>query len=266
LGLYQIPENEGASTAVGAYDDPVLPARDDGAPEHDALPPLRIQGSGIPEKWWEEGQKVDLGPEPMRQPAPSERPADAGFNAFLGGAWLKGSHLSGVDPINRLKEAGKTYRAAVEGVLEILKAREQFKEALRIEKTQINKDGNNPLKFSVDTEQALLTMIGGDRPGFIPAREAMREALKDIKAHEMALVAAIQVALTRLLEQIAPETLKQRLEKSWVDGLVPGARKARIWEIYEATHAELARELADDFDRAFGKAFAEAYEEYLRAK
>jgi FHA domain-containing protein len=109
-------------------------------------------------------------------------------------------------------------------------------------------------------------MIGGDRPGFSRASAAMREALKDIKAHEMALVAAIQVALTRLLEQIAPETLKQRLENRWLDGLVPGARKARIWEIYESTHAELARELADDFDRAFGKAFAEAYEEYLRAK
>ncbi len=268
---------------ASGYDDPGLPMRDDAAVEHAAIGPLRVGVPLIPDDWDREPRQQSvrspslppIPPPVMPQAAPQAVPqsgpqsgpqTETAFGAFVGGAGLKGRALSDVDPISRLKEAGKTYRAAVDGILEILRAREQFKEALRIERTQINASGNNPLKFCPDTEQALLTMIGGDRPGYMLARDAMREALKDIKAHEMALVAAIQVALTRLLAQIDPEALKQRLEKSWLDGLVPGARKARTWKLYEAMHAELAQELADDFDRAFGKAFAEAYEEYLRTK
>jgi branched-subunit amino acid aminotransferase/4-amino-4-deoxychorismate lyase len=42
-----------------------------------------------------------------------------------------------------------------------------------------------------------------------------------------------------------PERLEQRLDKrSILDGL-SGLKKARLWEVYEATHAEIAGELAD---------------------
>jgi type VI secretion system FHA domain protein len=101
----------------------------------------------------------------------------------------------------------------------------------------------------------------------MPPAAAMREALRDIKEHEMALIAAIHVALKRLLEQIDPKTLAARLEKRWLlDDLMPGARKARIWEVYELKHAEIARELEEDFQGTFGKAFAEAYEQYVRQR
>ncbi len=245
--------------------DPALPMRDDAPPE--TLDIGRMGRRIIPDDWDGAGAvtRSSSPPPPSSTPRPSSSPgADDAFAAFIGGAGLKGQVVPDGDPVARLKEAGKTYRAAVDGILEILKARSQFKEHLRIERTQINPSGNNPLKFCLDTEQALLTMIGGNRPGYMLAREAVHEALKDVMAHDMALVAAVQVALQQLLAQIDPEALKRRLEKSWVDGLAPGVRKARMWEIYQAVHAQMARDLADDFDRAFGSAFAEAYEQYVR--
>ena len=40
-------------------------------------------------------------------------------------------------------------------------------------------------------------------------------------------------------------------------------RKARAWDAYEALHAEILRDLSDDFDSVFGKRFALAYEQAM---
>jgi len=57
--------------------------------------------------------------------------------------------------------------------------------------------------------------------------------------------------------------LKKRLEKSGsvLDSLVPGAKKAKYWEIYEQQYKQIAREMSEDVRGTFGRAFAEAYEQ-----
>jgi type VI secretion system FHA domain protein len=204
----------------------------------------------------------DLRPtvEPAARPA---APQADGLSPFLKGAGL--SRIVTGDSNAKLRTAGETYRAAIEGICAILAAREQFKTELRVDKTQFGAAQNNPLKSKAPLDEIVATMIAG-RQGFTPGPEAMREALDDIKAHEMALIAGIQVALTQLLEQIDPERLEQRMGKrSILDGL-PGMKKARLWEVYEATYAEIAGELAEDFHGTFGKAFADAYAKYIRGK
>jgi len=114
-------------------------------------------------------------------------------------------------------------------------------------------------------EQALLKMLTPGNAGFKPAPDAMREALNDIKVHQLALIAAIQVALTRVLEQIDPKALEARLGPS-VMHIVPGGKKVQLWEAYEALHAEIAEEIAEDFRGTLGQAFAEAYEKYIGQK
>jgi type VI secretion system FHA domain protein len=189
-------------------------------------------------------------------------PVPDGLNDFLRGAGLRIIPQAG-DSTTKLRLAGETYRAALEGIRAILIAREQFKTEFRIEKTELTADQNNPVKPKLPVDEALAAMILGRR-GFTPGPQAMRDALEDIKAHEMALIAGIQVALKHLLEQIDPERLARRLEKrSVLDGL-PGMRKARLWEMYETMHAEIARELEEDFQGSFGQAFAEAYGKYVR--
>jgi type VI secretion system FHA domain protein len=107
-------------------------------------------------------------------------------------------------------------------------------------------------------------MVGAATPGFQEAGVALRDSLRDIKAHQLAMVAAIQVALARLLAQLDPEMLKSRLEKrSLLDAVLPGARKARYWEAFEESYKSIAAELEEDFNGVFGKAFAEAYEDEL---
>jgi type VI secretion system FHA domain protein len=211
---------------------------------------------------------LETPPQQQERPVASRPPPSGdGFAAFLAGAALRLSQ-SGVDSGAALHTAGETYRVAVEGISEILVSRNQVKDEFGIEKTRIAMAENNPLKSrELSSEEKLSMMIAGNRAAFMPAPAAMKEALRDIKEHELALIAAIQVALKNLLEQIDPKTLEDRLEKRWLlDDIVPAARKARIWEIYELKHAEIARELEEDFQGAFGRAFAQAYEQYVRRR
>src|SRR5262245_40568652 len=262
--------------------DEDAPMRDDSAPEMQVVQLPKARGGRIPDDWMNpRAQTAQAEPiQPMRQAPPvqpvrrSPPSADGfepqssdGFASFLAGAALQRAVDPGLDPNTTMRAAGETFRVAVEGIREILASRTQIKDEFRIEKTRVAVAENNPLKFSASAEEALSMMIGGNRSGFVPPSTAMKEALRDIKEHEMALIAAIQVALTSLLEQIDPKTLEARLEKRWLlDDFVPGARKARIWETYETKHAEIARELEEDFQGAFGRAFAQAYEQYVRQR
>ncbi|MES2697733.1 MAG: type VI secretion system-associated FHA domain protein, partial [Verrucomicrobiota bacterium] len=40
--------------------------------------------------------------------------------------------------------------------------------------------------------------------------------------------------------------------------MVPAARKARLWELFNSLYGEVAREAEDDFQRLFGQAFVAA--------
>jgi len=209
-------------------------------------------------------------PRAVRKPVvQSQRSADQpqtdALVEFLKGVGIERKKLRDVDPDKCLRLAGETYRQAVSGICEVLKARAEFKDAFRVEQTRIAAAENNPLKVSDSVEQALLKMLTPGNAGFKRPPDAMREALNDIKIHQLALIAAIQVALTGVLEQIDPKALEARLGPS-IMHIVPGSKKVQLWEAYEALHAEIAEEITEDFRGTLGRAFAEAYEKYISQK
>jgi type VI secretion system FHA domain protein len=191
---------------------------------------------------------------------PAAAPADGALlAAFLGGAGVPGARIE--DPQATMAALGAAFRAMVSGLRAVLIARAAIKGEFRIEQTMIRARGNNPLKFSADDDDALAALLGAGRRTNMGPAEAVAEALRDLKLHELASVAAMQTAVREMLAQLAPETIQAQAGSG---GLLPMQRKARAFETYEAAHATLVQALADDFDSAFGKAFARAYEEALR--
>ena len=91
----------------------------------------------------------------------------------------------------------------------------------------------------------------------------MADALRDIRLHELATMAAMQSAVRAVLEGLDPAKLRARGRTGRRMTLLPAQRKARAWDAYEALHARTVQALADDFDSVFGKAFARAYERSL---
>jgi type VI secretion system protein len=94
--------------------------------------------------------------------------------------------------------------------------------------------------------------------------DAVREACRDIQSHEMAVMAGVQTALVGLLRRFDPAALEARLQPGRLDGLLPVSRRARVWELFCATYADIAREAEDDFQSVFGREFAKAYDAQMR--
>ncbi|MEO3433939.1 type VI secretion system-associated FHA domain protein TagH [Inquilinus sp. CAU 1745] len=212
-------------------------------------------------------------PAPAAAPAPPAGPASgAGVDggaallaAFFRGAGIEPPQLSGEEASKLMEEVGQSYREMVAGLREILMARSSIKNELRVERTVIRAAENNPLKFSVNEEEALVSFLVKRHPGFLPPLDATRQGFADVKAHEMAVMAGVQAAILAMLKQFDPKALTEKLEKtSFLSGMLPGSRKSRYWEAYEKHYRQIATEAMDDFQGLFGREFAKAYEQQTR--
>ena len=284
-----IPEDE---DIFGSGPDP-FDGMDTSAPDHNAStsdffsPPPSEAGAGalIPDDWdLSEPDTQDFGasapaptPPPQASPQPSPPPAQATAPAPVPGpqaapmsgdaarAFLQGANaaqdLPDQDLSAAMERAGSAYRIMVEGLRDVLMTRASIKSEFRLGQTMISPDGNNPIKFSVSGDQAVEAMVKPNMPGYLAAERAAKEAVDDIKAHEVAMMTGMQAAIKTLLERFDPATLSAKIEAK--KGLFGGG-KAKRWDVFEKMYGEIAAEAEDDFQALFGKAFAKAYEEQLR--
>jgi len=208
---------------------------------------------------------------PQHQPSPQQRPppdssasGDAAIKTFLAAAGLPPGSISPADATRLMQVAGEMLQATTQGLMEILAARANTKQEFRIDRTMIGAARNNPLKVSEDAPQALQILLSAQTPGFISGRKAIEEALDDIKVHQLAVLAGMQVALTTVVSRFDPAKLEKRIEQStMIESILPAARKARYWELFKTLYGEIAGELEDDFQKAFGAEFARAYREQI---
>ncbi len=186
-------------------------------------------------------------------------------NASALAAFFKGAELSGAtpaDPMAMMTGLGQAFRALVSGLRQVLIARATIKGEFRIEQTMIRARGNNPLKFSANDDDALTALLGvGRRTDMAPAA-AIEDSLRDLRLHELATMAAMQVAVRALLDELSPEKIRAGSDQGGI-AVLPAQRKARAWDAFEARHAAVVQALVDDFDSIFGKSFARAYERAL---
>jgi type VI secretion system FHA domain protein len=205
---------------------------------------------------------LQAAPAPAAAPAaapPATQSSDALLTAFLEGAGMAGARPE--NPEAAMRALGAALRATVSGIRQALIARSSIKGEFRIEQTMIRARGNNPLKFSADDNDALGALLGVGRRTDVTPEAAISDALRDMRLHELATVAAMQDAVRALLAQLDPARLQT---EGGAMTLLPAQKKARAFEAYEKLHDNVTRALADDFDSVFGKSFARAYEIALR--
>jgi type VI secretion system FHA domain protein len=207
---------------------------------------------------------------PQYQPAPvasAVPPLTMATTGDLMAAFLSGAGMPNARPENpesTMFSIGAAFRAMVSGIRQSLIARSSIKGEFRIEQTMIRARGNNPLKFSADDEDALSALLGVGRRTDVKAEAAVADALRDMRLHELATVAAMQGAVRAMLDQLDPARLRAEADNAGGMNVLPAQKKARAFEAYEKLHDNVTRALTDDFDSVFGKAFARAYELALR--
>lgn len=210
--------------------------------------------------------------EPVLQPATGGRAAQAEeelLRAFLQGAGIADTRIKALAP-ETMEAIGQLLRAAVQGTLELLRARGLTKSEMGADVTMIMPLDNNPLKFSPNAGAALLHLLAPSMPGFMPPLRAMKSAYDDLRAHQMGFLAGMRAALDEVLARFAPDELEKRLsDPSVLDSVLPMNRKAKLWDLFVQRYGDVAGEAREDFNIAFGKAFRRAYDaqvEKLRAE
>jgi len=204
-------------------------------------------------------------PAPPREPRPTGGTGQAsdGLAAFLRGAGLDPAMVPGDDPERTLETAGALFSAAVAGMIDVLGTRSEVRNEFRLTQTVIRPTENNPLKFSASATDALRVLLSRNASGYMSAQAAMNEAVDDVKAHQIAVMAGVQAAVQGLLKRFDPEALERRFAQERGVAVL-GSRKARCWDAFVRLYGEIAEEAEDDFHAVLGREFAKAYEACAR--
>ncbi|AJO81485.1 MULTISPECIES: type VI secretion system-associated FHA domain protein TagH [Pseudomonas] len=194
------------------------------------------------------------------EPPPVERQREGFWEHF--GAAL-GVDLKGLDHDAREAlaiDAARLLKQSIGGLQQSLRTRSELKNELRLALTTAQGGSKNPLKFAVDASEALGILLQGNKPGQLPADQAISRAFRDLQAHQVALLTASRAAVRGTLEHFSPQQLTLRFER---DNKPLLATSGSRWRAYNRYHQALRQD--DDWsERLLARDFAQAYEEQIR--
>ncbi|MFO1120409.1 MAG: type VI secretion system-associated FHA domain protein TagH [Rhodospirillales bacterium] len=174
--------------------------------------------------------------------------------AFCAGAGLDPSVLAGGSPAQTMNQAGEVLRIAIAGLMAVLNVRRTVKNEFRLSATEFRPVENNPLKFSVDLDSAMQMLLGKPQRGFLPAKEAVGEAVDDLRMHEIAILAGVQAAWLNLLQRFDPRDLSHRLQDDSALATC-WARKSTLLGRVRYALREHRRNTGDEWQRTFQDIF-----------
>ena len=156
--------------------------------------------------------------------------------------------------------AARLLKQSVGGLQQSLRTRSELKNELRLAQTTVQGSQKNPLKFAVDAGEALGILLQRNKPGQLPAEQAISRAFRDVQAHQVALLTASRAAVRGTLEHFSPQQLTLRFER---DNKPLLATSGSRWRAYGRYHQAL-RQDNDWSERLLARDFAQAYEEQIR--
>jgi type VI secretion system FHA domain protein len=197
-------------------------------------------------------------------PPPSAPPPSSGETAQLR-ALLDAAGIEGLDPSSEAaRTLGAMLRAAVGGMMEVLRARERMKDELRVRGTTFKAQNNNPLKFSANTDDAFHNLFVKRNPAYLDPAAAFEDAFRDVRDHQAAFLSAMRLAFESMLARLDPNQLQEEFDRQIKKGSILGVpAKLRYWDLYRDKYSDLAKDAQSAFRILFGDAFAKAYEEQL---
>ena len=152
----------------------------------------------------------------------------------------------------------------VQGLIDVLRARGEFRNQFRLPVTRVRTAENNPLKFAINAEDALDSLMGRRHPGFMAADEAFEDAFDDILFHQVAMIAGMRAGFDCVMNRFDPQKLQERFDRQLKHtGFLSVASKLRYWDLYADFFEELSGDADGAFQRLFGEEFASAYEKQL---
>jgi len=206
---------------------------------------------------------------PRSAPTPKPAgPAQAGPGdmalraAFLRGMGVDKADFPGRDAIAEMEKFGREYRLMLDGLMQLLRKRAEEKGSARVAQTMVGASEVNPLKFLPTVEDVIVTIISERSPGFLSGEAAIGDAVKDLAQHHVRAWRGVQAALRRMIDRFDPAVIEEELKSnSAIGNLLAGGRNAKLWELYQKRHRDIAQSAESSFLGEIGADFRDAYEE-----
>lgn len=181
------------------------------------------------------------------------------LEAFCEGARLDVAALSSEEPAEIMRRAGAVYRQMVLGLGDLMSERSMAKADLRMDRTTIGAQGNNPFKWA-PTRRLATDLLLGQEAGFLSGAEAVRGSFEDVKRHMLGTLSGFGAAMRAVLALLAPTAIDKKLEGQ---SLFLKSRPATCWAEYEKAHAELRAQALDEGEGPVNEAFIAAYQQRM---
>jgi type VI secretion system FHA domain protein len=264
------PDSDRTASLVSANDiddiDDIQDVEDVAVPDRPADEGTQWFGlSELPEalKQATEGAASQAATPPRAPPArPRQKRADVAspLDSLLSAAGI--GELTPSDDV--AKTLGDVLRAAVGGLMEVLRTRERMKGELRLRGTSFKPSDNNPLKFSANVDDAFHNLFVKHNAAYLAPAEAVEDALHDVRDHQAAMLAAMRIAFEAMFARFDPERLQDEFDRQMKKGSILGVPgKLRYWDLFREKYSSLSSDAEAGFRALFADEFARAYEEQL---
>lgn len=164
-------------------------------------------------------------------------------------------------PMHGAADVDRLFHVAIDGIIDVLRARTELKNTFRLPVTVIQRSENNPLKFSPDAREAVGKLLSPPNPAFLTGEAALGDAVDDIRYHQLAMLFGMRTAFDAMLARFAPARFEPAATAPATRS--PFRRKEEPWDVYRRQFDALGADPDDCFKRLFGDVFAQAYEEQL---
>ena len=206
-------------------------------------------------------------PRPVAAPKPARlteaAPGDMALRAaFLRGMGVEEADFPGRDPVAEMEKFGREYRLMLDGLMQLLRKRAEEKGSARVAQTMVGSSEVNPLKFLPTVEDVIVTIIAERSPGFLSGEAAISDAVRDLAQHHVRAWRGVQAALRRMIDRFDPAAIEEELKSnSAIGNLLSGGKNAKLWELYQKRHRDIAQSAESSFLGEIGADFRDAYEE-----
>ncbi|QKJ85692.1 Type VI secretion system-associated FHA domain protein TagH [Paramixta manurensis] len=268
--IVPLPEEPVASARpVSIEDSPLFNDAAPSAPQPDyggiTLPtPQAVQRTNTPPP----KGRLRIDPVASSAQASSAQPSNGeALQGELLQALIDGMGLNDMQPVphfdrDNMQQLGQMLSMFSQGTVALLSSRSILKRGVKADMTVILDDANNPFKLLPSGKTVLMQMFGSRMPGFMPPKQAVRDALVDLQAHQLGMIAGIRAIIASMLQSFNPEQLEEEAREEGMTSRLslPGSRKAALWEHFTRRYNQTAGEIEDDFHTLFGEAFLHAYD------
>jgi FHA domain-containing protein len=234
------------------------------APVAEAVIPLPKSDALSEEETLVRPKVAEVRPSPLPTP-PAARPAsaptgDGAVQAFLEGAGLTNLKIS--DAESFMRDSGVMVRAAVEGLMMLMIARDEARKDLGLQGDV--GAGEDPLTSMADPAEVIAFLFDPMRPAIASADpvKALSAACSDLRAHQVALLTALRAGVATAVNAIDPKKVER--EHGVNLGGLNLTRKSKLWDIVLAQHETIVRQMEDDAGKAFNAEILVAYTAQLQ--